>query len=374
VVNQHIDAKNAGHTYSISAAPWLTVFLGEQADLNLSAGYTLLYREGGWLSMPEIHRFSLQYRPYSSCVLEAGRHPYQDLRKAVASGLFDGLSLALDLSGSRFSVRALYTGLLYKESADILMTAADIAAYQKPLNYDDNGAFGDTYFASRRLIGVLGWELAGNNLALELIGQADMNRGEDLLHSAYVSARFGRALMDDLNLELGGTAALVKVSDKDAALGLSASGTLNWSPPGGLWDRLGLNVSYTSEESGTALTFFPAIRSSAPGFVLNSRSEGLAAVQGSYYARLYQTLWGELAAVYFLKTGENAGRGAFDAEAEDTDTPFFGGEIRASFIWTPFSDLSLNLDCGFFIPQWGNYFKSDAVVPWRVTTGIVFSF
>jgi hypothetical protein len=206
------------------------------------------------------------------------------------------------------------------------------------------------------------------------MGQVDLNDREDLLHSAYASVRFNWFPKTDLGLELGGTAALVTQTDVDPAYALSGSGKLDWDLPGGLWDRAALLVRYTSEESEDALASFPAVTTVSPGYVLRGLPAGLAVVQGSYRALLYQALSGELGAAYFFRTGDTAGRSAFDAETAHPDSPFLGGELRASFMWVPFSDLSLSLDCGLFIPQWGDYFASGTPLPWRISGGLNFSF
>jgi hypothetical protein len=326
-----------------------------------------------------LYRFGLRFRPYPDFLLEAGRLWYQDIRDTVASGLFDGFSLSLRPGGSRLAARLLFTGLLYKKDADILMTGEDWTAYAEKVSYENGGAFYETYFASRRMIGAVSWELPdigapGNSLAFEGIGQVDLNDRDDLLHSAYTSVRFNWSPETSLALELGGTAALAARTDTDPACAFSASGKLDWDPPGGPWDRTTLLVRYISEESGDALTSFPAVTTMVPGYVLRVAPAGLAVVQGAYRALLYQALSGELGAAYFFRTGDTAARGAFGAEAAREDSPFLGGELRTSFTWVPFSDLSLSLDCGLFIPQWGTYFASDTSLPWRISGGLIFSF
>jgi hypothetical protein len=377
--NQQLDIQDGDHTYTGSLAPWLSIPLGEQADLYVSAAYRLDYDGEDWLSLPQLYRFALLFRPYPGFSLEAGRLRYQDIRGAVASGLFDGLSLSLRPGGSRLAARLLFTGLLYKKDADILLTGEDWAAYAEKVSYKDGGAFYETYFASRRMFGTVSWELPdlgapGNTLAFEGIGQVDLNGRENLLHSAYASARFNWVPKTDLALELGGTAALAAPAGADPAYALSGSGKLNWDPPGGPWDRAALLVRYTSGETGEALTAFPALTFVAPGYVLQVLPGGLAVVQGSYRAQLYQALSGELGAAYFFRTGDTAARGAFGAETAHEDSPFLGGELRASFMWIPFSDLSFSLDCGLFIPQWGAYFASGTPPPWRISGGLIFSF
>jgi hypothetical protein len=370
-VNQTIDANDGGKVYRGTAAPWFSLFPGEQTDLYLSAGVSVYYGEDEWQYLPELYRFAALFRPYSNFSLEAGRLQYRDIRGVVASGLFDGLSLSLNTGGGSLSARVLYTGLLYKKTADIVMTAAEWAAYNTPVSYDDGGVFWDSYFAPRRMIGGIRWEApdlgeSGNSLALEGIGQADLNGGDELLHSGYFSALYHWALMEGLGLELGGTAALVKRTDIEPAFALAASAKLDWDVPGGLQDRLTLLARYNSAKSGTALTSFPSITTANQGYVFRTWQGDLSSVQGGYRARLHPVLWGELGAVYFFRAGEAASQDGITGE--DGDSPFLGREFRLSFTGAPFSDLSLALDCGLFVPQ------SDAALQWRVTGGLIFTF
>jgi hypothetical protein len=378
IITQQIDGDDGDRAYTGTAAPWISLPLGEETELYLSAGLGLYYQGGDWTALPELHRFAFQFRPAQGVLLEAGRLRYRDIRGAAASGLFDGFALSLNPGGLRFSVRVLYTGLQYKDSADIVMTGEDRTAYAKKVSYDNGGVFAQTYFASRRIIGAVSLELPESEgperqLVFEGMGQADINGGKEQLHSAYLSARFNGALKTGLNLELGGTAAMVKETGAGPSLALSASGGLDWEPPEGVPDRLALLVRYTSGKAGKVLGAFPGITLIPQGYVLNGSPEGLALIEGTYRARLGQSLSWELGAAYFFRTGDSAALNAFGAAAGDKNAPFLGAEFRTSFVWVPFSDLSFSLDGGFFIPQWGNYLSGSSL-PWRITGGLIFSF
>jgi hypothetical protein len=98
--------------------------------------------------------------------------------------------------------------LLYKDTADIYMTANDLADYEKELDYND---FGNTYFASRRVLAAAGWEIPalGDNshgLFLQGIAQFDLNDRDQKLHTQYLSLRVPFSPDPVFDLSLGGLA------------------------------------------------------------------------------------------------------------------------------------------------------------------------
>ncbi|MDR0450453.1 MAG: hypothetical protein LBH26_04225, partial [Treponema sp.] len=137
--------------YTASAVPWFAAPLGEQGDLYLSGGISAEYADEEWRPVPEVHRFSIAYRFGSGPRLEAGRLPYREPLNLVMNGLFDGLSLGFDLGKTRLGAGVFYSGLLYKKTAYITMSPGDYADYYNR----------DLYFASRRLLVTLDWEIPG---------------------------------------------------------------------------------------------------------------------------------------------------------------------------------------------------------------------
>jgi hypothetical protein len=65
--------------------------------------------------------------------------PIQDAIGFAASGLFEGFRLKVDLPSGSIAAGLWYTGLLHKETAEIMMTAADVEHYAEPWNLDNPG-------------------------------------------------------------------------------------------------------------------------------------------------------------------------------------------------------------------------------------------
>jgi hypothetical protein len=359
--------------YTGTAVPWFAVPLGEQGDLYLSGGISAVYADEEWKPVPELYRFELAWRFGSGPRLEAGRLPYRDPLNLVMNGLFDGLAFNVDLGKTRLSAGAFYTGLLYKRTAYIVMNPGDYADY-----YD-----GDVYFASRRLVFSAGWEIPAlfnteGKLDLGLIGQVDLNEPDDELeddgkvHTQYVLGKFTLPLLNYYNAELGALLGLIEERDLDPGLCFALSGGLAWLPPGGVNDRLYLNVAASSGARNNTVRAFLPINTIAQGKVLRPRLSGLTLVDAGYTARFRPFLSGEFTAGYFFRTDTDA---YGDPELDgDSRSPLLGGEISGSLTWAPVSDISLSLGGGVFFPQLGKSFAADAATRWRISLETIFSF
>jgi hypothetical protein len=148
----HDNLKTEGSSLNATASPWVSAVLGETSDLYVSGKMTfILYGENE--EPPESYFFELErtemnLRPAPGIFLTLGRQRFEDGAGLVASGLFDGAAGSVKLGMSRFSLGAYYTGLLYKETAQIIMTGGDLERYGK--SFDSEGLAG--YFAFRRAL------------------------------------------------------------------------------------------------------------------------------------------------------------------------------------------------------------------------------
>jgi hypothetical protein len=140
-----------GFSVTATAAPWLSAVFTEKISLYISGKLTFEYEEKGeprGCYFFEVERTELNLRPAPGLYLGLGRRRFQDPAGLIASGLFDGAGGSVNLGVGRFSLGAYYTGLLYKETAKIILTSGDLERYKKPL--DSAGLAG--YFASRRVL------------------------------------------------------------------------------------------------------------------------------------------------------------------------------------------------------------------------------
>jgi hypothetical protein len=278
----------------------------------------------------------------------------------------------VDLGKTRLSAGAFYTGLLYKKTAYIVMSPGDYTDY-----YD-----GDVYFASRRLVISAGWEIPAlfnteGKLDAGLVAQFDLNKPDDQLegdgkiHSQYALAKFTLPFLDYYNAEFG---ALLGMTEEDQEPGFcfAFSGGLAWLLPGGVNDRLSLNMALSSGSWSDAARAFHPINTITQGKVLRPNLSGLALVEGAYAVRLRQFLSADLQAAYFFRTD------AHTYDDPDLDgasrSPLLGGEISGGLTWAPVSDISASLGGGVFFPRLGKSFATDASPRWRISLETIISF
>jgi hypothetical protein len=353
--------------YTGTAVPWFAAPLGEQLDIYLSGGISDEYSEKELKPVPELYRFELSWQFGSGLHLEAGRLLYREPLNLVFNGLFDGLALGFDWGKTPLSAGALYTGLLYKKTAYITISPGDYKAH-----YDR-----DVYFASRRLVFSLGWEIpalldTGAKLDLGMTGQFDLNDTDDKVHSQYALVGFTIPFFNDVNAGLGTVLGMIEENGRDAGLCFALSAGLAWLPPGGPHDRLSLTAVFSSGAwNDTARAFLP-IHTISQGKTLRPKLSGLAMAEGEYTARLHQSLSAEISAACFFRTDSST---YSDPDLDgDSRSPLLGGEIYGGLTWAPVSDISFTLGGGAFFPHVGKAFKTDAPPKWRMSLETIFSF
>jgi hypothetical protein len=295
------------------------------------------------------------------------------------NGLFDGLAFSFDWGKTRLSAGAFYTGLLYKKTAYIVMSPGDYADY-----YDR-----DHYFASQRLVFSLGWEIPGifttdGAINLGITGQFDLNDPENQIdttgqidrtakiHSQYALVQFTLPFLNWFNAELGTLLGIVEERGLRPEFCFAVSGGLAWLPPGGVNDRLFLNMVLSSGAWNDTVRAFLPINTIAQGKVLRPKVSGLALAELGYTARLHNSLSMEVSAVYLFRTDSHT---YSDPDLDGTSlSPLLGGEVYGSLTWAPVSDISFTLSGGAFFPQWGKAFAPGTAARWRVSLETVFSF
>jgi hypothetical protein len=351
-------------------APWLSLPLGERADLYLSAGVSAYYRGEDSDFFPELFRLELSVRPVSGLTLRAGRIDYQDPTLFTAKGRFDGADIAWAAGALRLSAGAYYTGLLYRNTADITATPGDPVDYAAALDYGD---FADTYGAPRRALASLGFEYAGllvkrGTLYGGYLYQHDFSDAPEKRPGHYLLLRYVLSIPGGFDVAAAGGAAFMgKVTNRAALAGTLEGG---WRLPGARAGRLSLGARWASGEGSSTTAWFPVV-TEAQGTVIEAGFSGLMALAARWEARLLSGISGELGLRYFLRTD----LATFDDPwlEEKNKSYLLGLEPSGSLLWMPFSDISLRLGGGVFLPRTGGAFRDGAPVYWRLTLGAVVS-
>jgi hypothetical protein len=358
---------NTFFTYTGALIPWFSALPAPGWDVLVSAGFTVKREGEAWDYIPEIRRTRLVYH-FGGGEVRAGRMEYSDPLGLSASGLFDGLALSLGAGDANVSAGVWYTGLLYKKSAVITVTAEDLIDYYAPFEY---ARFTDTYFASRRLLAAADFEhpaLAGLlRLRLSASGQIVLNGRETAFHSQYLTGKIALPVKAFV-FDLGGSAELEEDAGR-LGLGLLGEMGISWTPPTAVHDRLSLRGRFSSGRTPDGLfAAFVPLTSAAHGNILKANISGLQVIHAEYTARPHRTFSYSLEGFYFIRSDLGSYRDWPVREAGY----FLGGEFDGRLIWSPVSDLKIEFGGGVFAPAMGNTDPRGAS-RWKLELGAVFA-
>jgi len=355
--------------------PMFSVLNENTGEIFISAGVKAEYGNESLSVVPELLRTEFSTR-FNDMEIKIGRTSYTDPLGFIADGLFDGARLSLDTPelGS-FSLGTWYTGFLNKKRIKITMTGEEYKSFFTKTDYSD---FAGTYFAPRRLIAALDWEHPGLGEQVRakaaFISQSDLSGGGPegrRLHSQYLAAKFtlpvglfiynlGGCLEIIENAALNGT-------DGKGKTGLGMAGELGvgCNLPIPVEDRLSFTGRFSSgvTEDGAVTAFLP-ITTLGQGDVLKAKLSGLSMLSLDYLARPHESFSAGLSSSYFIRsdlaTYANYGDEGY----------FLGTEFSGRFVWSPVSDVQINLGGGVFLPSTGNVSsRSDPL--WRAELNAV---
>jgi hypothetical protein len=359
-----------GFSLGSYAAPWVSVVLNEKIDFYASGKASYDYAEEG--EPPgdfffELERTELNWRPASSLFLTLGRQRFRDSLGIAVSGLFDGAGGGVDLGAGRLSLGAFYTGLVYKESAKIIMTPGDLEDY-------GTGTGPAGYFASRRVLLALTGEFPGltprTALTVQGLAQFDVNARSDTLNTYYLETRFTAEPLEPLHFEAGVLGELLQGADEIQG---SAAGTLgvDWELPGALSDLLSAKFLWTSGRNSDKAGAFVPVGGVSAGVIFDPGFRALASAGLSYRVRPLAVFFAEAGAAYFIRTDLESLR---DTEMDgDSDSRLLGGEVYGSLVWAPDPALRFNMGGGAFFPGWGGALLAGAPVRWKLNLGLIMS-
>jgi len=360
--------------YEAALIPRFSMLIGDYGDLFLSASLTVAYEHEQWRFVPELLRTEFSWN-FGGTDLRLGRMMYSDPMNLVAVGLFDGARLSHHTEMGTFGIGLWYTGLLYKGRANIVMTDADSRSAHEDLDWGD---FFNTYFASRRLMAALYWEHPSVAELLQLnaalIIQADLNNRSSAYHSQYLIAKAAVPFQRFI-FELGGAVEIaqsVSGGSTDFYTALAADIGVHWMPPAPFHNMLSFTCRFTSGRSGSgSMSAFTPITALSYGNILKAEIPGLSILSLNYTARLHQTFSAAVAVSHFIRSDTET-YAAYPLNGQSSNNSFLGTEFFARAIWSPVSDVTLNLGAGAFLPSLGNV-ASNADPLWRIEMAAIFA-
>ena len=140
-----------------------------------------------------------------------------------------------------------------------------------------------------------------------------------------------------------------------------------WNLPTELDNRLSLFGRFSSGKVGdSSLAAFVPINTRYQGDVLRAKPSGISIISLDYSARLHRTLAAGLTGSYIILSD----KGTYQGVIPGKDGYLLGAELYGRLLWSPISDLSLNLGGGIFLPSLGNA-DPNADLQWRVELSAV---
>ncbi|MDR2730075.1 MAG: hypothetical protein LBB81_04170 [Treponema sp.] len=371
-LDNSIEAENDYFWYTPAFAPWLSWDNGRGMSVYLSGIVSLKYSsyDDGIsdndglrkpVLLPELSRFSFTYRSGQRYSIEAGRVAYNDALEQTASGLFDGFRFYAVTPIGGVTAGAFYTGLLYKETAKILMTDNDAFEYTQPVE-DFN-----SYCASKRIFafGRLDIPLMEyNNFIFEAIAQFDLNNNEETLNSQYAQAVFEFFIRENMKISGGFVFETMENRDGDFTAAYGALASFETEMPGSLNDSVKFTAKFSSGPNDETFSGFVPLSSIEQGMVFTGTFSGLWQAKINYAVRLLPSLFVEANASYFGRTYSEAG----------SDGSLYGGEFWASLAWQPLEDIRATLGGGVFLPGTGNAYPVETGAMWKINAGVSLSF
>ena len=372
LADQELELTNHVSSYTPAVTPWFS-WEGERTSVYVSGILTLKYyhydseREdsSGWvepLLRPELSYCAVKHRIGQRYFVEAGRIEYTDVMDFTASGLFDGLRFkALTPVGS-INIGTFYTGFLYKETAEILMTPHDHYQYAQVWNGDF-----DSYTASRRAFTAVRWDMPlgeDNILSAESLFQFDLNDTDDVLNSQYGEVQMVFYLPHMPELTVGALFEAMEYKDRDSTIALGALARARTDVPGSLNDRFSAAIKLSSGRGNDTFTAVMPISARAQGMVFSETISGLASFSADYTVRVLESLLIDSSLRYFARTYNEP----------EVKGYLYGGECWASVAWQPLDDIRFTLGGGAFFPSLGNVYPDGTDLMWKFIAGLSLSF
>ena len=373
LIEQNFEATKEEASYTPAFIPWFS-WNNDRTSVYFSGIFSVKYYSynsessagsSGWvkpLLTPELSRFAVSHRISQRYSIEAGRIEYTDAMDFTASGLFDGLRFNAVTSLGSISIGAFYTGLLYKETAEILMTAHDIDHYEQAWNGDF-----DSYGASRRAFAAVRWDIPvgkTNTLSAEALFQFDLNNTDDVLNSQYGEVQMVFYLPHMPELTVGALFEAMEYKDRDSTIALGALARARTDVPGSLNDRFSAAIKLSSGRGNDTFTAVMPISARAQGMVFSETISGLASFSADYTVRVLESLLIDSSLRYFARTYNEP----------EVKGYLYGGECWASVAWQPLDDIRFTLGGGAFFPSLGNVYPDGTDLMWKFIAGLSLSF
>jgi len=349
--------------YRGDVLPSFSGLIGDSGDFLVSLGLTFGVKDEFYF-VPELLRTEVNFR-FDNSAIRAGRIYYSDPIGFIAGGLFDGVQFSHNSSAGIFGVGVWYTGLLYKETANITMTDNDAKIYSAKFDFGD---FVNTYFAPDRLLASFDWEHPSIaelfSLKAAVTGQFDLSGADVTLHTQYLTLKASLPVKS-LLFELGGSLELLQTvlaDDNKFTMAFAGDFGVFWTLPLSFHSRLSLTGHIAGGRVDDFIGAFVPVSTKVYGSVFQPKLSALSIFTLNYTARLGQTIGASLSASCFIRN--DLGTHVSYPVSANSEGYFLGTEFFARIVWSPVSDLQVNVGGGAFLPALGDAGPDEQAL-WR---------
>jgi hypothetical protein len=372
-----INEKQNEYEYRFDVLPYVLFYLGDNAEMYMSVRFSLgrekIGQEGNYFYyLPEITRTELSLRK-GNWKINAGRIYQADPLGFITTGLFDGIRFTHISTDGNISIGTYYTGLLYKKSANVAMTAEEQVHYDSPHDYSIDNIY-DTYFAPRHVLLSFDYEhpsfLEKLHLKAAITEQMDFSKMEEKYHSQYFTLKASLPYKNftfefGVSLEMALSILEGNVNYSNA---FAFDSGIYWMVPTKFLSRLSFIWRYGGQEDHGV--FIP-VTNKFYGNILKARLPGISVFSIDYATQLIHGLRTSLSLMYFTRNDLWTYAG-YPVDIQNNEGKFLGPEIFTRVIWNPFSDLQVNFGGGIFMPYLGNV-NREAENRWYVEISVAFN-
>jgi hypothetical protein len=361
------------YAYSGKFSGWFSSRAGKNASLFAQVSFDIknesLTETSGELKPAfELDRLEFSTMPHDVFFANIGRVPFSDILKFVANGNFDGANVRFSSGNHTFSGGAFYTGLLYKETAKILMSNEDKKDY---VNSD--------YFAPKHYLFSIGYNYTRPqfDIGLNILRQADIHK-DVLLQSIYALEKFSLWPTENLNINVNLAVGMIVQLDSGLQVGYTPSLSAFYMLHGVFPGRFGFESIWYSGNLNDKKEM-PVITRKQIGSIYDPALTNLLSFKAQYLASLTQRFSFETSLALFFRTSTYVMPNYwFYSEFENSkhnSKHLLGEEFVFTILCSPFSDIAFNIGTGLFFPDSGmnNVYTEISPVKWDIRLGLLIS-
>ncbi len=394
-ITQYATMEDETFTQADKLSFWGKYAFSGNSLLYTEAGYLFRYENEEAIHAPELKAFYLNVKEsgFMGTDYTLGRFRMKDSSRLLLNSIADGFSISYPSGQFSFSFSAGYTGLVFIDSSEIVMTPSD--DYEKQ---DDQG-----FLAPPRIVQVLNLKFSGLTPGLTLLfslaGQEDLRTEEFIedyvpgtgkFHTQYALAGLEGLIRPDLFFSFSGvfqTGQYIVPETSDNYLVLAGLGkavveyypAARYSPKasiellyasGDSWENRGDWVGYSISDPGQ-LNRFSSISNATKGFVYTLQTGNVLYGDLGFSIKPLKNLQAAIHGTTFFRAVNGPVSDSSITE-ESGDSLYLGEEIDLIVNWRPFSDLGLSFTTGVFLPN-SDIFEDDDM-RFRAGTYLSFSF